>query len=273
MSRDEICDARAPAGKVRRTMSPANVQEYVCGFLFSPDRTRVLLIRKNRPAWQAGKLNGLGGKIEPGETPLEAMRREFREEAGAEVADWQHVLTLSGADDAGSGRGWAGHFFRAFGDLSGVRGDDRRAAGGSPDANAPAGHDPEPAVDDPADARRRAGGEAVRGARDRTGADERDRPHGELCLSTDRWESRGTGIVFCGRPQVPPDHVLGNPPGDGSHVAPPGQLRARRTPLPSACTVPLPSRAGRPRRRVRRSRGSSRRRVAVARGRLVGRVV
>jgi 8-oxo-dGTP diphosphatase len=102
-------------------MPALSVQEYVCGFLFSPDRTRVLLIRKNRPAWQAGKLNGLGGKVEPGEAALDAMRREFREEAGAEVADWQHVLTLSGADDAGSGRGWAGHFFRAFGELSGVR--------------------------------------------------------------------------------------------------------------------------------------------------------
>src|SRR5688572_22991595 len=98
-----------------------NVQEYVCGFLFSPDGSRVLLIRKRRPAWQAGKLNGLGGKIEPGETAIDAMRREFREEAGVDVAEWEHVLTLSGADDGGSGRGWAGHFFRAFGDLSGVR--------------------------------------------------------------------------------------------------------------------------------------------------------
>src|SRR4051794_33252789 len=103
------------------TTPPSIVQEYVCGFLFSPDRTRVLLIRKRRPAWQAGKLNGLGGKIEAGETPLEAMRREFREEAGVDVAEWQHVLTLSGADDAGSGRGWAGHFFRAFGDLDAAR--------------------------------------------------------------------------------------------------------------------------------------------------------
>jgi 8-oxo-dGTP diphosphatase len=96
----------------------SNEQHYVCGFLFSPDRARVLLIRKRRPAWQAGKLNGVGGKIETGETPQEAMRREFREEAGVDVPEWQHVLTLSGADDAGSGRSWAGHFFRAFGDLS-----------------------------------------------------------------------------------------------------------------------------------------------------------
>lgn len=98
-----------------------SVQEYACGFLFNPERTHVLLIRKRRPAWQAGRLNGLGGKIEPGETPAEAMRREFREEAGVEIASWQHALTLSGADDGGSGRGWAGHFFRAFGDLSTVR--------------------------------------------------------------------------------------------------------------------------------------------------------
>ena len=96
---------------------------YVCGFLFSSDRTRVLLIRKNRPAWQAGKLNGLGGKIELGETPHEAMRREFREEAGVDLPEerWQHVLTLSGDDDAGAGHGWAGHFFRAFGGLDAVR--------------------------------------------------------------------------------------------------------------------------------------------------------
>jgi 8-oxo-dGTP diphosphatase len=103
------------------SMPTSNVQEYVCGFLFSRDRSRVLLIRKRRPAWQAGKLNGLGGKIEPGETALDAMRREFREEAGLDVAEWQHVLTLSGADDAGSGRGWAGHFFRAFGDVDAAR--------------------------------------------------------------------------------------------------------------------------------------------------------
>jgi 8-oxo-dGTP diphosphatase len=86
------------------------MQEYACGFLFSVDRERVLLIRKRRPAWQAGKLNGIGGKIEPGETALDAMRREFHEEAGLHVADWQHVLTLRGDD-------WAGHFFRAFGDI------------------------------------------------------------------------------------------------------------------------------------------------------------
>lgn len=86
------------------------MQHYACGFLFSPDGRQVLLIRKRRPAWQAGKLNGVGGKVEPGETPLEAMRREFREEAGLDIAEWQQLITLTGVD-------WAGHFFRATGDV------------------------------------------------------------------------------------------------------------------------------------------------------------
>ena len=90
------------------------MQKYVCGFLFSPDRERVLLIRKRRPAWQAGKLNGIGGKVEAGETLPEAMIREFREEAALTVRDWKHVLTLTGAD-------WQGHFFRAFGEIDAAR--------------------------------------------------------------------------------------------------------------------------------------------------------
>ena len=90
------------------------MQHYVCGFLISPDRGRVLLIRKNRPAWQAGKLNGVGGKVEPGEAPRAAMAREFREEAGLDLPEsaWSHVVMLTGRDGD-----WAGHFFRAFGGI------------------------------------------------------------------------------------------------------------------------------------------------------------
>ncbi|HSI37253.1 MAG TPA: NUDIX domain-containing protein, partial [Tepidisphaeraceae bacterium] len=74
---------------------------YVCSFAFPPARDRVLLIRKNRPAWQAGKLNGVGGKIEPGETPRQAARREFEEETGLALSEeaFGHVLTLAGPDD------------------------------------------------------------------------------------------------------------------------------------------------------------------------------
>lgn len=55
---------------------------YVLGFLFNHDDTEVVLIRKQRPDWAAGLLNGIGGKIEKGETGQEAMAREFDEEAG-----------------------------------------------------------------------------------------------------------------------------------------------------------------------------------------------
>lgn len=55
---------------------------YVVGFMIGREDQRVVMIRKNRPSWQAGFLNGPGGKIELGETPREAMAREFEEETG-----------------------------------------------------------------------------------------------------------------------------------------------------------------------------------------------
>ncbi len=61
--------------------------EYVLGFAFTHDYAgfnRVMLIRKTKPDCQAGRLNGIGGKVEPGEEPHEAMSREFGEEAGLE---------------------------------------------------------------------------------------------------------------------------------------------------------------------------------------------
>ena len=41
---------------------------YVLALLFTPDRRRVVLMRKTRPAWQAGRVNALGGtnSSEPG---------------------------------------------------------------------------------------------------------------------------------------------------------------------------------------------------------------
>ena len=38
------------------------MKRYVCSFLFSPDRRRVLLIRKNRIAQQTGEFNGMGNR-------------------------------------------------------------------------------------------------------------------------------------------------------------------------------------------------------------------
>lgn len=66
--------------------------KYVCGFMFSEDLERVVLIRKNKPDWQKGLLNGVGGKIEEGEKPHDAMAREFEEETGVKTqfCDWYY---------------------------------------------------------------------------------------------------------------------------------------------------------------------------------------
>lgn len=74
------------------------MQEYVLSFLYDKSLKHVALVHKTKPAWQAGKYNGIGGKIEAGETPLTACSREFLEETGVEIpeAEWNHFLTLSG---------------------------------------------------------------------------------------------------------------------------------------------------------------------------------
>lgn len=67
------------------------MNSYVVGFVFDKSGSNVVLIRKSKPKWQAGMLNGVGGKIEDAEDRnVQAMVREFREEAGVdtEEKDW-----------------------------------------------------------------------------------------------------------------------------------------------------------------------------------------
>ncbi len=83
------------------------MREWVVGFLFDLDADKVVLIRKNRPEWQAGKLNGVGGKVEHDELPADAMGREFREETGVVHDDWHHFADLKWEEGIV-------HFYRAF---------------------------------------------------------------------------------------------------------------------------------------------------------------
>jgi 8-oxo-dGTP diphosphatase len=76
------------------------MKNYVVGFMFSKDEQFTLLIRKNHPEWQAGKLNGIGGKMEEGEWPRATMVREFREETELETveADWEIAGRIEGLE-------------------------------------------------------------------------------------------------------------------------------------------------------------------------------
>lgn len=56
------------------------MREYV--LILCHDKDQILVVRKNRPDWMAGRVNLIGGKIELNETVTEAVRRECSEEVG-----------------------------------------------------------------------------------------------------------------------------------------------------------------------------------------------
>jgi len=89
---------------------------WVCGAYFSPNREKIALIRKNRPDWQKGSYNLIGGKLERQETPQEAMAREFEEETSFKTlpSDWAGFLTLY-VD------GNTVHFLRNFGPIDQIK--------------------------------------------------------------------------------------------------------------------------------------------------------
>lgn len=92
------------------------IVRYSLGLAFSPDAGSVLLILKNRPSFLAGRWNGVGGHVEPGETPAQAMAREFREETGL---DWPEQAWVPVGER--SGAGFHVSLFTARGDIAGAR--------------------------------------------------------------------------------------------------------------------------------------------------------
>lgn len=75
------------------------MMQYVLIFPISPvfcgpGIENVMLIRKAKPAWQAGRLNLVGGKVEPGESFDLAAKREYTEETGLSSYDYKRVGTI-----------------------------------------------------------------------------------------------------------------------------------------------------------------------------------
>ena len=61
------------------------------------DARGVLIAQRPAGKHMAGRWEFPGGKVGAGETDLEALRRELREELGIEVLDARHCLTLTHA--------------------------------------------------------------------------------------------------------------------------------------------------------------------------------
>jgi 8-oxo-dGTP diphosphatase len=87
-----------------------NKTEYVLGFLFDDKKELVVLIEKQKPEWQKGFLNGVGGKVEESDSrgpeynrlqrATTAMVREFKEESGVKTKEinWRIFAVMEGND-------------------------------------------------------------------------------------------------------------------------------------------------------------------------------
>ncbi len=77
------------------------MNNYIIGFAYSKDKSKLALIKKNRPAWQEGLFNGIGGKLERFDpSPADGITREFSEETGVFIPakNWKNFGLLMGPD-------------------------------------------------------------------------------------------------------------------------------------------------------------------------------
>lgn len=88
------------------------MKTYCLGFRYNEDG--VLMIEKTDGGWLNGLVNGLGGTINPEETAVGAMVREFREESGLKTkeTDWSLCAVLTGYN-------WMLHVFSSYGPTDG----------------------------------------------------------------------------------------------------------------------------------------------------------
>lgn len=70
-----------------------HVKKYTVILLFNSDGSKILLQKKDRTAF-AGKLNGIGGKVNEGEEPVKGAFREMEEETSLLLKDLQRFAWL-----------------------------------------------------------------------------------------------------------------------------------------------------------------------------------
>ena len=82
-------------------------------YLWDRDGDRVLLVRRDaRPDDDHfGKVNGIGGKLEPDEGVVESLRREIHEETGLELTDIEFRGTVTWTGFGPKVEQWLGFLF------------------------------------------------------------------------------------------------------------------------------------------------------------------
>lgn len=82
-------------------------------YLLDRDLDRVLMIRRNarKDDDHFGKVNGLGGKLEPDESIVESLRREIREEAAVELSSFRLRGTITWTNFGPKNEEWLGFVF------------------------------------------------------------------------------------------------------------------------------------------------------------------
>jgi|GEM_PF-6405611 len=78
------------------------MKEFVLGLVFDPKREHIILIDRLKDPYNL-KLNGIGGKVDFGETPELAIQRELKEETGFsmdEILLCDFVLTVEFKEDS-----------------------------------------------------------------------------------------------------------------------------------------------------------------------------
>ncbi len=93
-----------------------DIHRPICGslaYIWDRDADAVLLVHRNaRPDDDhLGKYNGLGGKLERGESIVENLRRELAEEANIEVRSFRLRGTLAWPGFGANGEDWLGFVF------------------------------------------------------------------------------------------------------------------------------------------------------------------
>jgi len=82
-------------------------------YIWDQDTDRVLMIRRNARLDDDhyGKVNGLGGKLEPDESIIEGLRRELREEASIDLTEFALRGTITWSNFGPKGEDWMGFIF------------------------------------------------------------------------------------------------------------------------------------------------------------------